>query len=97
MRWELKFKLILWKHYLDKGMALTDKIKYAFGLFAVYEIVKLDNLKITIMLLIIWAIFSFILGWWWYRNDWNKAEIEVTNRINPFVTEVREALKNGKV
>ena len=93
MKFQLKLKLLLWKYYFDKGFALTNNIKYGIGLFAMYEVVKLENMKATIMLGIAWAICSFFIGWWWYRRDWNAAELEIQNRINPFVKEMREKFK----
>ena len=90
MKFNTKLRLLLLKYYFDKGFALTNNIKYLIGLFALYEVIKLDNVKITVVLGAIWVCISFLIGWWWYRKDWNSAEIEIQNRINPFVKEMRE-------
>jgi len=96
MRFELKFKILLWKYYFDKGFSLTNNLKYLIGLFALYEVVNVKGLRTTIILGSIWALSSFLIGWWWYRKDWNSVEIEIQNRINPFVREMRDKL-NGKI
>lgn len=94
MRFNTKLKLLLWKYYFDKGFSLTNYFKYILGLFALWEVVTLENLKVTIMIGLVWGVISFLIGWWWYRKDWNTAEIEIQNRINPFVLEMRKSLNN---
>jgi len=94
MKFEVKLKLLLWKYYFDKGFGLTNNIKYIIALFALYETVQLQNIKITVALGGAWAIASFFIGWWWYRKDWNAAELEIANRVNPFVIEMRESLNS---
>ncbi len=37
-----------------------------------------------------YAIFCYILGRWWYKFKLVEAEIEVGNRFNLFVKEVRK-------
>lgn len=93
MRFEAKLKILLWKNYFDKGFALTNYFKYLIGLFALYEFISLDNYQFTLILGSVWAISCFFIGWWFYRKDWNSAEIEIQNRINPFVLEMREKFK----
>lgn len=94
MKFETKLRFLLYKYYFDKGFSLTNNLKYIIGLFALYDIVRLENdMTLTIVLGGTWALLSFFLGWWWYRKDWNAAEIEIGNRINPFVHEVRRKLK----
>ena len=92
-----KFKILLWKYYFDKGFSLTNNFKYIIALFALHDVVVYQNVKTTIFLGTTWAIFSFFLGWWFYRKDWNSAEIEVQNRINPFVREMRDSVIKRKV
>lgn len=89
MDFNTKFKLVLWKSYFDKGFGLTNNLKYPLGLFALYDATSSKNIKITIILGSVWAVSCFFIGWWWYRKDWNAAELEVTNRVNPFVQEMR--------
>lgn len=93
MEFDLKLKLLLWKYYFDKGFSLTNNVKYVIGLVALYEVTKLSTVRSTIILGGIWGTISFFLGWWWYRKDWNAAELEIQNRINPFVQEMRDKFK----
>lgn len=94
MKFEIKLKLLLWKYYFDKGFGLSNSyIKYPLALFALYEVVLLKDVKVTIILGLFWVSLSFIIGWTYYKYRWNEADIEIVNRINPFVREMREKFK----
>ena len=92
LKFNTKLRILLWKTYFDKGFGLTNNLKYIVGLFALYEVVQLSSLKTTIIAGIIWVIACFFIGWWWIRNAWNTAQLEIENRINPFMAEVRQGL-----
>ncbi len=91
MKFELKYKICLWKSYLDKGLGLTNYIKYLVAFIALAS----SDLQLTIAMGIIYGLISFLLGWWWFTSDFMKAEIEVGNRYNIFVKEMRR-FKNSK-
>lgn len=90
MDFEIKLKLLLWKHYFDTGMGHTNYFRYFLYLFAAGEIIISQNYFITALILVAWGIFAFIYGWAFYHYNWKSAEIEVINRVDPFVKEVRE-------
>lgn len=84
---------MLWKFYLDKGMGLSNNLKYIIALVALYEVETNLSVKFTILIGATWFIGSFFLGWWWTVNELQLHEIEVQNRFNPFVTEMRDKFK----
>jgi len=86
------YKFCLIKAYLDKGMGLTYYVKYLIALFGISSL----DPKTTIIFAIIWMIFSFFLGYFWYKYHLADAENEVANRFNPFVKEMRTKLKNKR-
>lgn len=86
MRFKTKLKICLLKNYLDTGMALTNYFKYVIAFFGVSS----SNVKITLLLAFIYPIFSFFLGYWWLKSGFYKASIEVQNKYNLFVEEVRK-------
>ena len=88
-----QFRLLLWKNYFDKGFSLLNNFKYIVVLFGIQEITQQGNYTFTLYLMLGWVIASFFLGWWWYRYGWYSAEIEVGNKINPFVQQMRKKLK----
>ena len=90
---ELKIKIVLWRYYFDKGAGLIYYVKYPIALLALYEVVLLEDIRITLIAAIVWGALSLILGLLYVRHEWNAAEIEVVNRIDPFVREMRESIK----
>lgn len=89
-------RLALWKAYFDKGYGI---INYAKFFIVIMSAASINNdLGITVVKTIIFAILyglsCFFLGWWAFRYGFAKEEIEVQNRINPFVVEVRKSLNN---
>lgn len=93
MNFDTKLKILLWKKYFDTGFGLTNNLKYIIALFALYDFMNTKNIKLTVIIGTIWIIASFFIGWWYYRKDWNAAQMEIENRVNPFVDEVRKKLK----
>ena len=87
------YKLALWKAYFEKGFSALNIVKYLIVLGGLWEGFATGNLRITLILGVIYIVFCFFLGWWMYRFGFWKAEIEVNNRINPFVKEMREKIK----
>jgi len=78
------YKTMLLKAYFDKGYSVTSYIKY---LIAYYGLVNRDS---NLMLIAaIYGVACFFIGWLWYKYKIVDAEIEVGNRVNPFVKEMR--------
>ena len=82
------FKFALHKRYFDTGRGVIDYLKYPLVLLGL----AIPNVKIIIAVAGIYAIISYILGWWWVNKGMMDAENEVSNKFNPFVREVRRKL-----
>ena len=90
MKFETKYKLLLWKKYFDTGYSLTSQFKYAFIAVAA----AWQNTKWIFILGGLYGILCFPLGYYFYRYNWIEAEAEVGNRFNKFQREVRKFIKN---
>lgn len=88
MKFKIKYKICLLKSYFDKGLALTNYIKYFIAFFGLAS----QNVKQTLIIAFIYAVFCFILGYFWFRSGFIKAENEVNNRFNLFVKEMRNKI-----
>lgn len=88
---EFQVKALRHKYYLDLGLGLTNYAKYILILFGWAS----GNVKGTIYLIMAYVIFCYILGWCFVRFGWMHAQNEVTNRLNPFVEEMRKDLNNS--
>ena len=84
------YKFCLHKAYFDKGYGLLNQVKYALFLFGVLEGIQTEQMWITAAAGISFIIICYFAGRWWYRSKMIEAEIEVTNRFDLFVKEVRK-------
>lgn len=91
MKFEWKVRLMFHKNYMDCGINMTKYFMYLLVLFGWVT----NNKEATIYASIAYIIFSYILGWAYFRFGWMKAQMEVSNRVNPFVEEVRKDLNNS--
>ena len=81
-----KYKLLLLKAYFDKGLGLTNYIKYMIAFFGIASL----NAKVTLILGIVYGVLCFIVGWVWFKYRLVEVEKEIENKYNLFVTEMRE-------
>lgn len=84
------YKFCLHKAYLDKGMALTNYVKYIIVILGVGEAVSSNSVNKTLFFAFLYAIGCYFIGWKWFNSTYVEAEMEVGNQFNPFVKEVRE-------
>ena len=92
------YKLALLKAYFEKGYAMLSYPKYVLFLMGLGDVIANDgdyNRVLIIGFLV--GLACFLLGWICYKYNFVDAEIEVGNRFNPFVKEMRNEFKNGKV
>lgn len=92
MKFETKYRLILWKSYFDQGYSLTNYVKFPLGFFALSS----RNVELTLYFVAIYSILCFFLGYFWFKYGWVKVQQEVSNKYNLFVEEMRENLKKPK-
>lgn len=84
------YKFLLWKAYLDKGLGLTNYVKYLLAFVGIFNLV---TAKWAVIGTLAYIIFCFILGKVWYSSDIIKTENEISNLFNPFQEAVRKRLK----
>jgi hypothetical protein len=89
MKFQTKYRILLWKSYFDKGLNLTNYIKYPIAFFAISSL----NVKLTMIIAFVYALLCIPLGYLFYRFGWMKAEIEIQNRYNLFVKQMRRKIK----
>lgn len=87
MKFESKYRLMLHKSYFDKGNSMLSVIKYAFA-----AIFLLDY-GTGIISLMFYGVLAYTIGRVFYKYGWLTAEIEVGNRYNRFVKEMRATYK----
>ncbi len=85
------------KNYFDSGFGLLSFFKYLIGIFAANEVFNKANLKVALYIAIGYGIFCYFIGMIYWKKGFKDAEIEVSNRANPFVDEVRVKLIDKKV
>jgi len=94
------YKLALFKAYFDEGYGFTSVLKYALAVvFGVDAIIKSD-MQLLLIVGFSYAISCFLIGWLIFKTRFKDAMIEVGNRFNPFVAEMRQTIgipKNRKV
>jgi hypothetical protein len=82
-------KVALHKRYFDTGFGVLNYLKYPLVLMGF----AIPKVKLIIVVAVLYAMFCYILGWWWLNDGMMDAETEVSNRYNPFIKEMREYLK----
>lgn len=92
MKFQTKYKILLFKSYFDKGYGVTNYLKYFIAFFALASL----NVKQVIWISFFYGILCWFVGYWWYKYDWIIAEIEIGNKYNLFVQDIRKRLKKGK-
>ena len=89
MKFQVKYKICLWKSYLEKGMSILNYAKYLVMFFALAS----NSVLWTFVFAAVFGISSFFLGWWWFRSEFMKAEFEVSNNYNLFVRQMRKSIR----
>ena len=88
MKFETKVKILMQKRYFDAGLGLTNYVKYFIAFFAFASM----DVSSTMWAVVIYGIGCYILGFCWFKYGWVKAEIEIENRYNLFVAQMRKKL-----
>ena len=81
------YKFVLLKAYFDKGYGVTSYFKFAIAIFGVSSL----NPKLTLSIFFVYGLLCFLIGWIWYKYGFAESEAEVSNKVNPFVQEMRAA------
>ena len=88
----LLFRFLLWKRYFDTGLSLTNYLKYIIAFFGLAS----RDLGTTMWLAVGYAVFCQALGCAWHHLNLVRLEIEIGNRFNDFVKEMRDKINNNQ-
>jgi len=86
---EGKVHLQLQRNYISQGKAMFG---FVWELILIFGIAS-GNAKATLTLGICYYIFSYFMGRYLYKHKWVSADMEASNRFNPFVEEMRASIK----
>ena len=87
------YRFCLYKTYFEQGYNITNYVKYLIILGGLQEGFSTNRLTFTFIVAFVYAISCFFIGWGWYKFRFIDAEIEVRNKVDPFVREMREKFK----
>jgi hypothetical protein len=93
MKFNTQIKLMRYKTYFDTGLNLSKYGMYLIGFFGLSS----GNVTITMIFALLYAVFCYILGYWFLKSGFYRASIEVSNQYNCFVEEVRSKLKKRNI
>ncbi len=85
------YKLAFLEACFNKGYGVTAPIKYLVALIGISNAIVTEKMLVTILAGVGYVIFCFILGYVLYKIKYVNAQIEVTNRYDPYVKEMRNS------
>lgn len=88
------YRAMLWKAYFDKGCGLLNYFTKVLMVVGVGAGFQGANLNYIVGIAIGYSLFCLLLGRAWFYFKLVDAEVEVTNRVNPFVGEMRKTYKD---
>ena len=92
MKFKTKIKLLKQKRYFDLGYGYTSYIKLPITIFGIGDAIEGKILSVVIMVLF-YGIFCYVFGWAFIKYGWFTADLEITNKFNLFVKEMRKKIK----
>lgn len=87
--------ILLQKRYFDLGYGITSFLKIVIAVFGIGNFMT-GNQNTVIFMMIGYAIFCYLFGLAYVKFGWYTVEIEITNRFNLFVAEMRKTYKNKR-
>lgn len=84
------YRILLVKAYFEKGLSLTNYIKYIFAFAGIFDFI--DG-KTAVIFGTFYILFCYFLGRVWFKRGLIETENEINNLFNPFQKEVRDKLK----
>lgn len=86
--YKIKFWLLQQKAYFDKGSDILNLLKYGLAAMGIFAGSKSQIIFYAVSFVIV----SYIVGLLWWKNRLAEIELEVYNKINPFVKEMRNSV-----
>jgi len=87
-----KETILLQKRYFDIGYGTTSYVRLFVGIFGISSAVD-GNPLITVFLALMYALFCYAFGWAFVKYGWYTVDIEIGNKFNLFVREMRTKIK----
>ena len=85
MKFRTKYLINLHRAYFEKGLQLTNYVKYFIAFFGLAS----RDVSTTLIIGLIYAIMCYFIGFLWLKYGFFEAEQEVSNKNNLFVKELR--------
>ena len=85
------YRLAFLEACFNKGYGVTAPLKYLVALLGISTAIITEEINTVLIMGFGYVIFCFILGYILYKVKYVNAEIEVSNRFNPFVGEMRNS------
>ena len=85
MNFKTKYLINLHRTYFEKGLQLTNYIKYFIAFFGLAS----RDVKTTLIMGFAYAVSCYFIGLFWVKHGFFEAEQEVSNKNNKFVKELR--------
>ena len=87
-----KERIAFWYHAFQKGLNITGQLKYFVAMIGFYDIVANQNIMLAVGLAAAYLVSCFVSGYLWIKHMLT-AEIEVSNKFNKFVGEMRRKIR----
>ena len=92
MDFELKYRILLFKEYFDAGWGNTAPLKYIALILGLQSATGIKGASFIVG----YGLFCFVFGYYWYKYGWREASMEIGNRYNMFVKEMRTHIAKPK-
>ena len=87
------YRAMLWKAYVDKGLGLLNYVTKVLMVLGIGAGFQGTDLRYILLASVLYTIFCLLVGRAWFYFKLVDAEIEVSNKVNPFVREMRKVYK----
>ena len=86
------YKFALLKSYFDEGYGLTSFPKYALTAIGIGSTIITKSIITVIIGAVVYGIACFLIGLWSFKSGFREAQIEVSNKYNLFVKQMRKKI-----
>lgn len=93
MEFKHKYRLALWKSYIDRGRGLTSYFNELFLIFGVWNVITYKSSFYLILIFLAYVILCFVVGKIYFKYGWQEAENEVSNQYNLFQKQLRDKME----
>lgn len=92
MDFKVKYKLMLWKSYVDRGRGVTSYFNELFLIFGTWAVFNHGTPLVLASIFLAYLIMTFVIGMLYFKYGWQEAEAEVQNQYNLFQKQMRKTL-----